>query len=201
MVQKGGVVISGGAVGIDTAAHMGALDKKGFTVAVLGKAVDGGLDHDHEAPRRFLEKGILKRGGLVSEYPDDSKSLGDRVLSRDRIITGLADAFVAVECKHDSATVDTAKRAFIQGRAVFAVQWDFVSQQWREPEAAGNVQLFREMIAQPIPSRPTRTLKEIAEEFRQVLKSLASKHAPSTYRFILYSGGAKGTDTAFGENA
>lgn len=170
MAEEGGTVISGGATGIDTAAHMGALDKEGCTVAVLANPVESGL-HPYEAQRSWLQAAILEKGGLVSEYQDHIDDFGQRALQRDRVITGLVDAFVAVECGHDSATVDTAKRAYIRGRKVFAVQWDFVSEQWRKPDVSGNAQLFREVIAQPIPSCPTRTLKEIGEEFRQVLKS------------------------------
>lgn len=191
VAKSGGTVISGGAVGIDTQAHMAALDVGGPTVAVLGKPVKGGLDHAHEAPRSYFEKGILATGGLASEYAKDAGALGKRVLSRDRIITGLADAFVAVECGYDKATVDAAKRAFIQGRAVFAVQWDFISQQWHKPEAAGNVQLFREMIAHPIPSRPTRTLKEVGEEFRRVLTELDRYREPPNKRMEPRSGTGK----------
>lgn len=172
VVEERGTVISGGAVGVDSAAHLGALNKKGSTVAVLGQPVEKGLAHAFEASRHYLEKGIRECGGLASEYSEATGTLGERVLGRDRIITALADVFVAVECRHDSATVETAKRAWIQKRKVFAVQWSFISSQWQRPESSGNVQLFREMIAQPMPSSPVRTLKEAVAEFRKILRDL-----------------------------
>ncbi len=172
VAEERGIVISGGAVGVDSAAHLGALNKEGSTVAVLGQPLEKGLAHAFEASRYYLEKGIRESGGLASEYSEATGTLGERVLGRDRIITALADAFVAIECRHDSATVETAKRAWIQKRKVFAVQWSFISSQWQRPESTGNVQLFREMIAQPVPSRPVQTLKEVGDEFRKIVRDL-----------------------------
>jgi hypothetical protein len=184
-----GTVISGGVVGVDTYAHMGALDGQGKTIAVLANPVDAGL-HWHEPlsnypVRSFLQSCIIDAGALISEYGDvDSTETSlERLLQRDRIITGCSDLFVAIECSEESATVDTAKRAFIQGQMlgrdyprVIAIKWSNVKEKWRDhvPKQSGNEELLRERrldgsLAKPIPSQPNASYEAIEREFREYL--------------------------------
>ena len=100
------------------AAHLGALDQAGQTVGVLAKPVEDGI-HPYKPRRSFLENGILANGGaLVSECRDTVSDTRERLLQRDRIITALSDIFVAVECSETSATVDSTRRAKLQGKMV-----------------------------------------------------------------------------------
>jgi predicted Rossmann fold nucleotide-binding protein DprA/Smf involved in DNA uptake len=111
--------------GIDLAAHLGALDNPGSTTfAVLANPAGGGL-RGHEWTSRSTQQAIVAGGGFLSEYeefvPFGSDEHRERLLQRDRIISGLSDCFVAFECSSGSATVDTAKRALAQGKPVVCV--------------------------------------------------------------------------------
>lgn len=126
VAESGAAVVSGGVPGIDLAAHMAALDAPdGQTFAVLANPVERGLD-GHEWSNRLLERHILATGGFISEYGDfapfGSETHRERLLQRDRIISGMSDVFVAFECSVGSATVDTALRALSQGKPVFVVR-------------------------------------------------------------------------------
>lgn len=120
-------IISGGVPGVDLAAHMDALSRDccyASSVAVLANPVAYGLA-GHIWNNPFLTQGFLERGGILSEYETyvepDGPYFRERLLDRDRIISGVSNIFVAFECSIDSATVDTAKRAANQGVITFAV--------------------------------------------------------------------------------
>ena len=114
---SGVVVVSGLAMGIDAAAHEGALDG-GRTVAVLAN----GLDRVYPAQNANLAKKILAAGGaLISEYPIGSETLPRRFLERNRIVSGLSLATVVVEAPVRSGALNTARFALEQNRDVFAV--------------------------------------------------------------------------------
>jgi len=169
--HHGAVVVSGGVIGIDMAAHLGALDQNGKTVAVLANPVVMGL-HPYEPRRSFLENEILKHEGLlVSEHDTPSEDREERLLQRDRIITALSDVFIAVECSKDSATVDTAKRAKIQGKKVFAIDWSRIRKKGNEPKTGGTRQLLEEKIADALPSGPVDDIRarRLLEEFSVML--------------------------------
>lgn len=120
-------ILSGGVPGVDLAAHMAALEcqNASSTIAVLANPVEVGLS-GHEWNNIWVEKRILTQGGFISEYdtfePFGSAQYRDRLLSRDRIISGLADLFIAFECGIDSATVDTARRASLQGKKILCIE-------------------------------------------------------------------------------
>jgi DNA processing protein len=169
--QMGGTVISGGVVGIDMMAHMGALDAGGKTIAVLANDVESGL-HPYYPKRAFLENAIVQNGGFLSEYADHGNRFVDRLLQRDRIITGLSTLFVVVESMQKSATVDSAKRAYIQNRSVIAVDWEQVGNLWNAPKCDGNKHLLAEGIAKPFPSHKTSCWEEFAISFKKLLDHL-----------------------------
>jgi DNA processing protein len=166
--KSGGTVISGGAIGIDTAAHLGALDVNGSTIAVLPNSVQNGL-HPYMVKRKFLEEGILTSGGFISEYNDTASDYYKRLHPRVRLITALSDVFIVIESKKDSGTVDAAKRAFLQGKKVLAIDWDAIDYKKDDCIKTGNTQLFEEQIASPFPLISISSTEELHREIDKIL--------------------------------
>jgi DNA processing protein len=115
---SGGVVVSGGAAGVDRAAHEGCLSVKGPSIAVLGTGVDVVYPRGHEALfERLGEEG----GALVSEYPLGSPPRQWRFPERNRIIASLSERLVVVEAPLKSGAMITARCALEAGREIWAV--------------------------------------------------------------------------------
>lgn len=117
LAQAGLTVVSGMAKGIDSAAHRGALDAGGTTVAVLGN----GLDRCYPACNRVLRDRILQVGTLVSEYPPGTPPRPFHFPVRNRLIVGLAFGVVLVEAPPTGGAMITARLAAEHSRDLFAV--------------------------------------------------------------------------------
>jgi DNA processing protein len=114
------VIVSGLARGIDTFSHLGVLEGKGRTIAVLGT----GLDEKSFYPKENLKiaKKILESGGcLISEYPPGQKGTNFTFPQRNRIISGLSSGVLVIEANKDSGALITANFAKLQGKKVFAI--------------------------------------------------------------------------------
>ncbi|MBI5732826.1 DNA-protecting protein DprA [Candidatus Jorgensenbacteria bacterium] len=118
LARAGVIIVSGLALGIDGAAHSGALEANGKTIAVLGNGVDNIYPKQHAN----LAKHIIDRGGaIISEYPAGTPSLPHQFLERNRIVSGLSMGVVIIEAPLQSGSLVTAKHALDQGREVFVV--------------------------------------------------------------------------------
>ena len=123
LAEKGVVVASGLARGVDSAAHEGCLAAGGQTVAVLGS----GLDRIYPAEHRALSRKISAKGLLVSELPPGSPPLPGNFPLRNRIISGISLGTVVVEASESSGSLITAACALRQGRDVMAVPGSVLS--------------------------------------------------------------------------
>ena len=117
LARRGIAVVSGMARGVDSAAHRGALEADGVTIAVFGCGVDIIYPREHKA----LAARIGERGALVSEFRPGLPPLKGNFPQRNRIISGLSLAVVVVEAAEGSGSLITADFALEQGRAVLAV--------------------------------------------------------------------------------
>ncbi|MEO5346562.1 MAG: DNA-processing protein DprA [Magnetococcus sp. YQC-9] len=135
-LSRSGVVIFGGlSRGIDAAAHLGALEADGPTVAVLAT----GLDVVHPREHRGLQQRIALKGCLVSEAPLGLQPVPWIFPARARILAGLTRGVVIVEAPENSGALITARMALDQGREVFAVP-----ALPNDPACRGNLNLLRQ---------------------------------------------------------
>ena len=109
-------VVSGLALGIDTAGHRGAIET-GRTIAVLGS----GIRYIHPRENAELAEEIVGCGAILSELHPNTPPKGQNLMARDRIISGLSRAVIVIEAGEKSGSLDTAAKAQKQGRLVYAV--------------------------------------------------------------------------------
>lgn len=107
LVEQGVVVVSGGAIGVDTAGHLGALEAGGRTVAVLGS----GLCNLYPERNLPLFQDIAQRGALLSSYPHDAPPRRAHFPQRNQLIAALAQVVVVLEASHRSGALNTASWA------------------------------------------------------------------------------------------
>jgi DNA processing protein len=123
LAAAGLLVVSGMARGIDAAAHRGALEAGGATVAVLGC----GIDRDYPASHAELARQIETAGLILSEYPPGVEPAPWRFPARNRIVAGLSSATIVVEARRRSGALITADLALEEGREVLAVPGEITS--------------------------------------------------------------------------
>lgn len=135
LAHAGLVITSGLALGIDAAAHRGALEGNGLSVAVCGT----GLDRVYPASHRALAHDIAQHGALVSEFPPGTPAVASNFPRRNRLISGLSLGVLVVEAALQSGSLITARLAGTQGREVFAIPGSI-----HNPLARGSHRLLRE---------------------------------------------------------
>jgi DNA processing protein len=129
LARRGLVVVSGLAIGIDGAAHRGAIEVGGRTVAVVGSGTDVVYPRAHAR----LRDEILACGAVFAEHPRGSPPLAHHFPRRNRLISGLSLGVVVVEATLRSGSLGTAAHALEQGRDVFAVPGPVASPRSRGP--------------------------------------------------------------------
>ncbi len=149
--QAGVCVVSGLALGVDGAAHEGALEAGAPTIAVVGT----GLDRVYPSRHRDLAHRIAAQGALVSEYPLGTPPLSPNFPRRNRIIAGLSQGTLVVEAALQSGSLITARQAAEQGREVFAIPGSIHS-----PQARGCHALIRQG------AKLVESAQDILEELR-----------------------------------
>ncbi|HSM91296.1 MAG TPA: DNA-processing protein DprA, partial [Anaeromyxobacteraceae bacterium] len=135
LARAGVSVVSGGALGVDEAAHEGALAAGGHTVAVLGTGIDVCYPAEH---RSLFERIVSSGGALLAEQPDGTRGFKSSFPRRNRIVSGLSDAVVVARAAEGSGALITAGWARSQGVPLFAVPGDV-----RDPLSAGPLDLLR----------------------------------------------------------
>lgn len=157
LAKAGATVISGAAVGIDTAAHSGALQAGGKTVAVLGC----GLLDPYLPSNKPLRNQIEKSGAVISEYPPTQNATRATFPIRNRIISGMSLGTVVIEAGEKSGSLITASLALSQGRDVFAVPGDIISSSY-----TGANMLIRDG------ARPVFCAMDVLEEYDYVYPNM-----------------------------
>jgi DNA processing protein len=186
LAEAGVCVVSGLALGVDGAAHEGALAAHGKTIAVVGT----GLDRVYPSRHRDLAHRIAQDGLLLSEYPLGTPPLAAHFPQRNRILSGLCQGTLVVEAALQSGSLITARLAAEQGREVFAIPGSIHSPQARGCHALirqgaklveSAQDILEELHAQPASqamqqSGDVGTAPAVSEDERQLLDALG--HAP-----------------------
>lgn len=144
-------IASGMALGIDAAAHRGALAAQGDTIAFVGT----GIDRVYPARNRDLAHEIGAKGVIVSEFPIGTPVIASNFPRRNRLISGIARGVLIVEATVDSGSLITARLAGEQGREVFAIPGSIHS-----PQARGCHRLIKEG------AKLVETAQDVLEELR-----------------------------------
>jgi DNA processing protein len=156
LAMRGVTIASGLARGIDSAAHQGALDGKGLSIAVMGT----GLDEVYPKENKRLAERLRENGVLLTEFPLATPPLPQNFPFRNRIISGLALGVMIVEGAERSGSLITARMAYEQNREVFAVPGNITS-----AKSFGPNYLIKDG------AKLVQTWRDVVEEFPFELKS------------------------------
>lgn len=159
--RAGLTIVSGLALGIDAAAHEGALEGQGSTVAVIGT----GADRIYPARNEGLARRIAAGGAIVSEFPLGTPAVAHNFPRRNRLIAGLSQGVLVVEAALGSGSLITARLANEQGREVFAIPGSIHS-----PLSKGCHRLIREG------AKLVETAEDILEELPSFISHGATHH-------------------------
>ena len=159
LAARGLTITSGLALGVDAAAHEGALEADGLTIAVTAT----GPDRIYPARNRSLAHRVARRGAVVTEFPCGTPARAGHFPRRNRIISGLATGTLVVEASPRSGSLITARCALEQGREVFAIPGSI-----HNPLARGCHLLIREGSAKLV-----EQADEILEEIGAMLNPLS----------------------------
>src|SRR5438067_2027107 len=196
LAQRGVTIISGLARGIDAAAHRGALEAGGRTVAVMGTGLDQFYPRDHS--KLALE--ILKQNGaLVTQFPLGTPPVSENFPYRNRVISGLSLGVVIVEAAENSGSLITARLAMEQNREVFAVPGNITSrnsfgtnylikgagaklvQQWQDVAAELPAEIAAQLL--PPPSRKSKKKGELVDQLQLAPPDL-SEHERAIFKLL-----------------
>ena len=177
--EAGCIIVSGLAMGIDTAAHEGVITAKGKTIAVLGN----GLNDIYPRLNKNLAEKILELGGaIISEYPPDEPAFPSNFLARNRLVSGLCLGTVVVEAPERSGSLVTARLALEQNREVFIIPGPA-----NHPNYAGSLQLIREgarlvisaqNILEDLDIKPLASKEVFSSEEESILKIISKNKKP-----------------------
>lgn len=197
LAERDVAVVSGGAYGIDGAAHRAALAAEGFTVAVLA----GGIDVSYPAGHAAMLHRIGEEGLIVTEYPPGLRPQRHRFLTRNRLVAALSGATVVVEAGARSGAANTAAWAKALGRGVSAVPGPVTSSAsvgchvllrdgailvTRADEVLELVGRVGELAADH--ARPTSLLDDLADDERRVYDAFPARGARTVDEIAVGSG-------------
>lgn len=170
LADAGLSITSGLALGIDAAAHTGALKADGHTLAICAT----GLDRVYPARHRDLARQITEQGALISEFPLGTAPMPALFPRRNRIISGLSQGTLVVEAAPRSGSLITARLAAEQGREVFAIPGSI-----HNPQARGCHQLIRQ--GAKLVETAEHILEELGPQFAQAAAAWRQLHVPDSH--------------------